>query len=229
MALRIGLLGGISAASTAEYYLRIIRKSYARRKDHHYPEILIHSLDFQKFTDLENGPDRKAHIDYVVSGLQALELGGADFAILAANSVHSVFEEVRTRTKLPLISIVETALRFAVSQHMGKVLLLGIRHTMEADFYPKAFGKAGIEVITPDPVERELIERVIFNELSLNILKVATRNQLLSIIARYPVDGVILGCTELPLILGHEHCPKPLIDTLDLHAEAALERASQGT
>lgn len=219
----IGILGGISAASTAEYYLRIIKKSFARRKDHYYPEIAVYSLDFQTFTDLENGPDRKGHVDYVVSGLDALERAGADFAIMAANSVHSVFDDVRKRTRLPLVSIVQTAAAHAKARGMKKVLLLGIKHTMNADFYPDAFAEAGIAVLTPDRDEKEVIERIIFDELSLNMVTDASRKKLLAIIARYSVDGVILGCTELPLILKQKDSPKTLIDTLDLHVEAALD------
>lgn len=222
---RIGILGGISAASTAEYYLRLIRKSWERRQDHYYPEIVVYSLDFQTFTDLENSPDRKAHVDYVVSGLAALERAGADFAMLAANSAHSIFDEVRARTRLPMISIVEAARRFAASRWMKKVLLLGIKHTMNADFYPRAFREAGIEVVTPAAAEKDEIERIIFEELSLSVITDASRERLLAVIARYPVDGVILGCTELPLILKQDRCSKPLIDTLDLHVEAALDFA----
>lgn len=224
----IGILGGISAASTAEYYLRLIRKSHARRKDHDYPEIVIYSLDFRKFTDLENGPDRKAHVDYVASGLAALERAGADFAVLAANSVHSIFDAVRKRTRLPLISIVETAAAHARAQGMKKVLLLGIKHTMNADFYPRAFKKAGIAVVTPDASEKDEIERIIFEELSLNIIREKSRVRLLAAIARHDVDGVILGCTELPLILKQTRYPVPLIDTLDLHVEAALAYGAKG-
>lgn len=219
----IGILGGISAASTAEYYLRIIKKSFTLRKDHYYPEIVIYSLDFQTFTDLENGPDRKAHVDYVVAGLAALERAGAEFALLAANSVHSIFDALQKRTRLPLISIVETAAEHARERGMKKVLLLGIKHTMNADFYPRAFRKAGISVVTPNRAEKDEIERIIFDELALNVFRKASRERLLDILARRRVDGVILGCTELPLILKQAQCPVPLIDTLDLHAKAALE------
>lgn len=140
---------------------------------------------------------------------------------LAANSVHSIFDAVRERTHLPLISIVETAACHAAAHGMKKVLLLGIKHTRNADFYPKAFRKAGIAVVVP-AADKDEIERIIFDEPSLKIVREKSRVRLLAMIARHDVDGVVLGCTELPLILKQARCPTPLIDTLDLHAEAAF-------
>lgn len=219
----IGILGGISLASTIQYYKTITDLYYERDKDYYYPEIVIKSLDFQYFTDLENERKTEEYIDYIVKGIKSLESAGADFAIMAANSPHSVFDKVVEKVELPIISIVETTAKKAVELNLKKVLLTGIKYTMQGRFYQDGLEKYDIEVITPTENHQDEINSIIFQELVINRFSEKTRSRMLEIISSYNVEGVILGCTELPLLLNQEHSHLKLLDTLTLHAKAALE------
>lgn len=225
MAKRIGILGGISAESTAEYYVRIIRGTHSRRQDDHYPEVVIFSLDFQRFTELENSDNRAGYIAEILTGIRALERAGVDFILMAANSPHVVFDQIQEQAAVPLLSIVEVTANEARARCLGRLLLLGIKFTMQASFYQDACRKLGMEVITPVEPEQDEVDRIIFEELARGIFRDASRTRLLDIIGTYAVDGVILGCTELPLILKPGDAPVALLDTLDLHVQAALDYA----
>jgi aspartate racemase len=225
MTKRIGILGGISAESTIEYYSRIIRGYYERRHDDHYPETVIFSLDFQRFTDFENAGDRPGYIAEIMSGIRALESAGVDFVIMAANSPHAVFDDVEAQARVPMLSIVRVTAEEARARGLRKLLLLGIKFTMQSSFYQDTCHESGIEVITPSEPEQDEINRIIFDELTRGIFKDASRARLLAIIGQYSVDGVILGCTELPLILKQQDTSMVLLDTLELHTQAALDYA----
>lgn len=222
---RIGILGGISHESTAVYYQRIHAEYFARRQDYYYPEVIVYSLNFQKFTNFEDRGELAGYVDYMVEGLDALQRAGAAFALLAANSPHAVFSQLVERTPLPLLSIVEVTARAAQAQGLRRLLLLGIRFTMQAGFYAEVCARYGVTVITPAPAEQETINRIIFDELVVGNFREESRQTLLAISARYPVDGVILGCTELPLLLRQIDTPTPLLDTLALHVQAAVDYA----
>jgi aspartate racemase len=221
----IGILGGISHESTIQYYNLILKKYYALKKDYYYPKVVIYSLDFQTFTDLENRGDRAGYIAEIMSGIRSLEAAGVDFILMAANSPHSVYDEVEQQATVPMVSIVQEAVHYARARNLKSLLLLGIKYTMQADFYPTTCKEAGIEVITPSAEEQDLINRIIFDELVLGIFKPASKQALLDVIGRYEVDGVILGCTELPLIIRQNDLAISVIDTVDVHAEAALRYA----
>ncbi|MFX0117426.1 MAG: aspartate/glutamate racemase family protein [Candidatus Hodarchaeota archaeon] len=223
MAKRIGILGGISYESTIKYYELLLQKYYQKHNNYHYPEIIIYSLDFQKFTNLENNEDKTRYIEYIMQGIDSLQNAGADFILLAANSPHSVFKEVSTLAKVPLLSITETVARSAKREGMKKLLLLGIKHTMQSSFYQEKCAEVGMEIIVPSYQEQEEINRIIFEELVIGIHQEKSKRKLQQVISNYNVDGVILGCTELPLILSQEDIPVKLLDTLELHVNAALE------
>lgn len=222
---RIGILGGISHESTAVYYQRLHSEYFARRRDYSYPEVIVYSLNFQKFTDYEDRNELAGYVAYILAGISALQRAGADFALMAANSPHAVFPQVVARTTLPLLSIVEVTAQAAQARGFQRLLLLGIRFTMQATFYADVCAHYGIDVVTPTPAEQEEINRIIFAELVVGNFRAESRQTLLVIMARYPVDGVILGCTELPLLLRPEDTPTPLLDTLALHVAAALDQA----
>lgn len=225
MTKRIGILGGISAESTAEYYTRLIRGYYARKGNDHYPEIVIYSLDFRHFTNFEDSGDRTGYIAYIMTGIRALERAGADFILMSANSPHSVFEDVEAQANVPMLSIVKATAQRAKEMNVRKLLLLGIKYTMQSSFYQNTCRDMGIEVVTPVESEQDEINRIIFEELARGIFRDETKQRLLQIIAQYPVDGVILGCTELPLILRSLDATIPLLDTVELHTEALLDYA----
>jgi len=222
MTKRIGILGGISPASTLEYYRRLVDGYYQRRGDYYYPEILIYSLDFQRFSDYEDTGAMEPYIKYIVEGLQRLEKAGAEVLLMAANSPHAVYDVVNEQVDTPIISIVRAAADEAVRLNLKNAILLGIDFTMRSDFYPNVFNQAGISMTVPEEDHRREINRIIFEELSINLFKEESRHTLLDIIGSYSADGVVLGCTELPLILKQGDCRMPLLDTIDLHINAVL-------
>ena len=221
MAKRIGILGGISYESTIKYYELILKKYYETNRDFYYPEIVIFSLDFQKFTDFEN-ENKRMYIKYIIEGINSLEKAGAEFILIAANSPHAVFEELEILSNIPLLSIVKVTAEKAKQEGMKKLLLLGIKFTMQSPFYQNACKRHGIEVIIPIEDEQDDINGIIFDELVIGVIKEESKNRLHNIISNYEVDGVILGCTELPLILKQKDTDVKLLNTLELHVNAAL-------
>lgn len=223
---RIGILGGISAASTLQYYKGITDLYFEREGDYYYPEILINSLDFQLFTDFEDQNRMEEYIAYIKEGIGRLKLAGADFVAMAANSPHSVFPQLAAdKTLPPLVSIMEAVAMEARRRKMKKLLLTGIRYTMDRTFYQEALAAHGLEVSVPSLPERRLINEIIFGELAVGKFTEESRRAFRAVVEAYPVDGVILGCTELPLLLKQEHTEMPLLDSLDLHCRAILREA----
>ena len=224
MSKRIGILGGISHESTARYYTLLHEKYHVRLGDYHYPEVVVFSLDFQRFTDHEN-TDRDAYIEYIMHGVRGLEGAGADFIVMAANSPHAVYREVSEAAAVPMISIADATARKAAGLGLGRVLLLGIKYTMQSTFYHEKLGEHGVAVVTPDLAEQDEIDRIVFDELVIGVHRDESKERLLEIMGGYPVDGVILGCTELPLIIGEGDSGLVVLDTVDIHVEAALDYA----
>lgn len=222
---RIGILGGISHESTIRYYELILKEYYQRCGDYYYPEIIIFSLDFQRFTDYEDKKDMKGYVQYIMEGIRSLEKAGVDFILMAANSPHSVFFQIEKAATVPLLSIVRVTAEKAASEGRKSLLLLGISYTMQSTFYQQTCAAYGIEVNPPSPEHQEIINTIIFDELVIGVFTEESKQKLLQIISSYEVDGVILGCTELPLLLTQEDTTVPLYDTLHLHATAALEYA----
>jgi len=219
----IGILGGMSYESTIKYYDLILQKYYERYQDFHYPEILIYSLNFQKVIDYELGDDEGIYIDYLMTGINSLQKGGVDFIIMAANSPHAVYEDLIQLSKIPILSIVKATAEKAQQENLKKLLLLGIKFTMQSSFYQEFFAKSDMEVITPSDTEQDIINDIIFDELVIGKLTKESKNMLLKIVNAYEVDAVILGCTELPLILQQNDTDVILLDTVELHVEAALK------
>lgn len=221
---KIGILGGISHESTIKYYDMILEKYYEKFRNYYYPEIVIYSLDFQKLIDLEHRYEREKYIEYLMTGINSLEKAEVTFIIIAANSPHVVFEDLKRITKVPILSIVKATAERAKQEKLKKLLLLGIKFTMQSNFYQQYCKKLGIEVITPSDDEQNKIETIIFDELVVGFFKKESKDELLRIIKNYnDLDGVILGCTELPLILTQKDTEIKLLDTLELHVDATLD------
>ena len=219
---RIGILGGMSCESTIKYYDLILRKYYKKYADYNYPEIVIFSLNFQKVIDYELSENKAKYVAYLMTGINSLENAGTSFIIMAANSPHGVYEDLMKLSKVPILSIVKAAIEKAKQEDMQKLLLLGIKFTMQSTFYQKYAKKLGIDVITPSDEEQDKVNKIIFNELVIGFFKQESKNELIRIINEYETDGVILGCTELPLILNQKDTKIKLLDTVELHVEAAL-------
>ncbi len=219
---RIGILGGMSYESTIKYYELILQRYYKKYCDYNYPEVIIFSLNFQKVIEYELSDDRAIYIEYLMSGIRSLESAGVDFVIMAANSPHAVFEDLEELATVPILSIVKATIEQAKKEKMKKLLLLGIKFTMQSTFYQEFSKKLGINVITPSIQEQDEIDQIIFSELVIGLNRNKSKERLLEIINSYEIDGVILGCTELPLILSQKDTNIKLLDTLELHVEATF-------
>ncbi len=222
---KIGLLGGMSYESTIKYYDLILQKYYDRYQDYYYPEILIYSLNFQKIIDYELGDDEGIYVKYLMTGINSLQNGGADYIVIAANSPHAVYDKLVQRSKVPILSIVEATAERARKEKLSKLLLLGIKFTMQSSFYQEYFENSGMEVIIPSETEQDVINQIIFDELVIGKFTNESKHLLLKIINDYKVDGVILGCTELPLLLQQNDVNIKVLDTVEIHVEAALKYA----
>ena len=222
---RIGILGGISPQSSALFYKKIIEKHYQKYQDHYYPEIVMFSVDFGKLKDYQNSPDQTYYINELVKGIDLLERAGADFAVIASNTPHRVFSEIQMKTTIPLISIVESTANYSVNNGYKKLLLLGTIYTMKEEFYKNGLKAQNIHAEVPTDAEQELINDIIFNELVVGDIENQSKNAVLEIINKHSVDAVILGCTELSLLISDRDTDIPLIDTTDVHAEATLNFA----
>ena len=220
---RIGILGGMSYESTIKYYDLLLQKYYERYKDYNYPEIVIFSLNFQKVIDLELNNNKQKYIEYLMSGIETLEKAGVSFIAMAANSPHAVYKELKKLSSIKILSIVEATATRAKKEKLKKILLLGIKFTMQSTFYQEYCNTLGIEVITPSNEEQDIIDKIIFQELVIGIIKQDSKKIILQIIKNYNVDGAILGCTELPLILSQEDTKLKLLDTVEIHVNAALD------
>lgn len=224
----VGIVGGIGPESTIEYYRFIIEAYRQRRPDGGYPAIIINSVDLDRLVKWINADELDPFTDYLVSGVERLARAGADFAVLAANTAHVVFDQIRERSRLPLISIAEATCEQARALGLHRPGLLGTRFTMQARFYPEVFARARLTIVTPNDAEQDLIHEKYFGELLKNIFLPETRNQLLAVVdemkARDGIDGLILGGTELPLILRRdEHNGLPFLDTTKIHVAAIVD------
>ena len=217
-----GIVGGIGPESTVEYYRLIIASYRQRINDGSYPAIIINSIDLKKLVDSIAANELADVTNYLIDAVERLARAGADFGALAANTPHIVFDEIRARSALPLISIVETACEAAADLGLRRVGLFGTRFTMQGRFYPDVFSRAGIELVVPDDNEQDYIHQHYMNELVNGIFLPETRERLLQIVdqlkERERIEGVILGGTELPLILrDEEHNGVPFLNTTRIH------------
>jgi aspartate racemase len=225
---KIGIIGGMSPESTVEYY-RYITRTYAEHfGDHGYPEVIIYGVSFQPYVDWS----REDRWDLVAQGLSAaarkLEAAGADFILIATNTMHLVFDEVQASVGVPMLSMLDAVGETILARGMKTVGLLGTQFTMEKTFYPDALARKGISVLVPEADDREYVNHVIYEELVAGQIREASRAGFVAVVDRLAVrgaEGVILGCTEIPLLVSDKDIRTPLFDTTAIHAEAALRYA----
>ncbi len=225
---RIGILGGVSPESTVSYYLRITREYTRRFGDYGYPEILIYSVSFQQYVDWQKTGNWDAMAQEMTQALRALHAAGAEIGLIAANTLHRVFDEVEAESPIPLIHIVDPTAAAIKEQGLSRVGLLGTRYTMEGEFYRARLRQHGIETVIPNATARAEIHRVIYAELTQGIIRPAARDYYKMVIAGLVsngAQGIILGCTEIPLLIGQSDSPVPVFDTAALHADAVLSTA----
>lgn len=225
---RIGILGGMTPESTVTYYQHIFRRYEALYGDLGYPETVIYDVSFQRFEDWMSEEDWDSIGEALLDGLNRLAAAGADFAVIATNTMHILFDKLESRSPIPLINIVDAAAEAIKREGMGIVGLLGTRFTMEKPFYRDGLKRHGIETLIPGKEERDYINRVVFQELSRGVLLPESRRGYLDIIdglVGEGAQGIVLGCTEIPLLVTQEHTDVKLFDTAVIHAEKALQHA----
>jgi aspartate racemase len=230
----VGIIGGVGPDSTIEYY-RLIFDTYREKQSgtgvppvdgqvESAPSIIINSVNVNRLIAWMNAGDLVSVTDYLVSELERLTRAGVDFGVIAANTPHIVFDEIRQRSSIPLLSIVEVTRDEAAARGMKRVGLLGTRFTMQARFYPEVFARANLTIVVPDQDEQSYIHEKYLGELLKGVFLPETRERLLGIVdqlrSRDGVEGVILGGTELPLILRDEsHNGVPFLDTTRIHVD----------
>lgn len=224
----LGIVGGIGPESTIEYYRFILDGYRARVSDGNVPHLIIDSLDVNRGIAMLDANDLAGLTDYLVGSVDLLTRAGAEIGLMAANSPHLVFDEVRRRARIPLLSIVEATRDHARGLGLKRLGLLGTGFTMRAQFYPEVFARAGLELVPPAQAEQAFIHDKYINELLKNKFLPETRAAILEVIARMrqqdSIEAVILAGTELPLLLrGAEPEGLPFLDTTMIHVNAAVE------
>jgi len=222
----LGIVGGIGPESTVDYYRSLIRIWQAQTKDGSAPSILLNSIDLKKWLGMLGANDLSAVTAYASEEMERLARAGAHVGLFASNTPHLVFDDLQRRSSIPLISIVEATREAAEQLRLRRLGLFGVRFTMQGRFYPDVFSKAGITLVVPDESEQGYIHNIYVNELLKGVFLPETRERLLTIVNRLAkqerVEGVILGGTELPLILREASCSIPFLDTAEIHVKAAL-------
>ena len=222
-----GLVGGLGPESTIDYYRRIL-DAWKREDPSTAPSIVIDSLDVQRALRLV-ASDRQALIQYLAGSLHRLAAAGVDFAAMTANTPHIVFDELAAMSRVPLVSIVEVCAEEARRRTLRTLALLGTRFTMEAPFYPDVFARRGMEVVIPDEKDRAWVHDRYIRQLLAGEFRDDTRRDFIALVARLRdergVDGVILGGTELPLLIPSPTIAEvPALDTTALHVAAIVQR-----
>ncbi len=224
----IGLLGGMSWESTTEYY-RITNELVAKKLDKlHSAKCILYSFDFEEIVELQSREDWEQMGAQLSRAAQTLEKSGADMVLICTNTMHKVADEVAGSINIPLVNIVDVTAEEINSWGISEVGLLGTRFTMEDGFYTKRLEEMGISTLVPDDGEREVVHNIIFDELCKGIRTEESKQRLLEIISGLEsrgAKGIILGCTELPLLITSDEIKSELFDTTILHATRAVELA----
>jgi len=225
----IGLIGGMSWESSIEYY-RIINETVKTKLGGlHSAKSIMVSVDFAEIEILQHQGKWVEAAQMLIEAAKNIETGGADFIVLCTNTMHKVSNEIQVNVKIPLLHIADATAQRVKDAGIQKIGLLGTRFTMEEDFYKGRLSqKYGLSVIVPNAQEREIVHRVIYDELVIGDIRQHSKEQYLGIIEQMVnqgAQGVILGCTEIGLLIHQQDCQVPLFDTTRIHAEAAVAYA----
>ncbi|MGQ4604462.1 amino acid racemase [Aeromonas veronii] len=225
----IGLLGGMSWESTVSYYQALNRGVRAQLGGLHSARVLLNSVDFAGIERLQHAGDWPATARLLAAEARKLQDGGADFLLIGTNTMHKVAPEIEAAIDIPLLHIADATAAKLQADGITRVGLLGTRFTMEQDFYKgRLQERFGLAVLVPDDAERERVHRIIYDELCLGEIRASSRAEYLAIIeglAAAGAEAVILGCTEIALLVGDARAAAPLYDTTAIHAEAAVALA----
>ena len=226
---KIGLVGGTGPESTLMYYKELNARIDEATSSKHMPDIAIESVDFRRAWDYVTKKQYDLLADYLAEKINCLKSVGAEVISLTAATMHIVYDELIKKTDTVLISIPQAVSKEAAARGYKKVGLLGTIFTMEQDYMKKDFSKADIEVCIPDKEDRELIAKRIFEELEIGIVKESTLKEFQDIIRKmqdkYRIEAIVLGCTELPLILNDSNCPVACLDSVEIHIKELIDQA----
>ncbi len=225
----IGLLGGMSWESTVTYYREINQGVKHRLGGLHSAQILLHSVDFDPIEKLQHRGDWEKTAKILADAAGRIEAGGADFLLICTNTMHKVADAVQGAVTIPLLHIADATAEVLVQNGIQRVGLLGTAFTMEQDFYKgRLINKYGLDVVVPDESDRRRVHAVIYDELCLGTCTPASKAAYLQIVdklGRMGAQAVILGCTEIGLLIGPADTEMPLVDTTTIHAAKAVEWA----
>ena len=224
----IGLIGGMSWESTVTYYKLMNQEVKNRLGGFHSAKILLYSVDFAEIEELQRKGEWEKSGELLADVAQRLEQAGVDMILIGTNTMHKVAQQVRESIRVPLVHIAEATADELHRHNIKKVALLGTKYTMQQQFYRGKLEAAGLTVLVPDEEEMEQVNHIIFQELCMGIQSTPSKEVLLSVVERLAekgAEGVILGCTELGLLLQQEDSHLPLFDTTDIHAKAAVKLA----
>ena len=225
---KLGLLAGIGPESTIEYY-RLLIKTYQEKLDtDNYPEMVLNSINMTKMLNYVFNDQQEELVDFLCEKLDVLKASGADFAALASNTPHIVFDRLVRKTSIPLVSIVEVCCAKISKMGLKRVGLIGTKSTMNGGFYEKAARKYDIEIVVPHHEDQSYIHEIYMNELVLNIIKSDTKSRIIDIVLNLKdevqLEGLILGGTELPLLLNQADFNDLVIfNTTKIHVDSLVE------
>lgn len=227
----IGLIGGLSWESSAEYYRIINRETQHRLGGTHSAKILMYSFDFGEMEELQVSGRWDDARDMMIAAGKMLARGGADFIVICSNTMNRMADAVEWQSRLPVLHIADPTAEKVKQIKFQRVGLLGTAYTMEEDFYKGRLREQhGLDVLVPNEKDRALVHRVIYEELVRGKIEAASRTEFRAIIARLVEQGaqaIILGCTEIPLLVKTQDSAVPLFDTTEIHALAAVDMALQ--
>ncbi|WP_045483235.1 aspartate/glutamate racemase family protein [Vibrio owensii] len=225
----IGLIGGMSWESTANYYQIINREVKARLGGLHSGKVCLYSVDFAEIETLQHQGRWEDTATILSHAAKSVEAGGADFILICTNTMHKVADQIQQAVNVPLVHIADATAEKLVADGIKKVGLLGTRFTMEQDFYKqRLIDKFGVDVVVPSSDDQTIVHEVIYNELCKGEVLEDSRQQYLAIINKLVEEGaeaVILGCTEIAMLVEPQHTDVKLYDTTEIHAKAAVEAA----
>ncbi|MDF2541293.1 MAG: aspartate/glutamate racemase family protein [Herbinix sp.] len=224
----IGMIGGMSWESTVTYYKIINQVTKEALGGLHSAQCLLYSVDFYDIAECQSAGDWTRSADMLAKVAQGLEKAGANFIIICTNTMHKVADDIQRRISVPILHIAEVTADVLLNQGLKKVALLGTKYTMEEDFYKQKLIDRGLDVIVPDKKGRELINHTIYHELCLGEIKETSKRDFINImnqLGQLGAQGIILGCTEIGLLVQQEDIKIPLFDTTVIHATKAAELA----
>jgi aspartate racemase len=226
----IGLIGGITYLSTLDYYRLLNQMVNERRGGVDSAKIVMQSLNFGEIKKLTENYDWDGIATIMCNAAKKMELAGANCILLCANTMHNIADKVQATINIPLIHIAEETAKMVAEKNIKKVALLGTKYTMQMDFYKKKLANQYIDILIPNDADIEIVNNAIYNEMSKGIFTSAAKENFLSIINKLKqagAEGVILGCTEIPILIKQEDAPIPMFDTTYIHAKAAVDFALQ--